>query len=243
MVDIINAEIMEGRNVFVYASYTGKEESNVAPRLQAVIEKWCNLKRRVQIIEAAKPSARERYEWIKKKAKAGIKVFICNPKVVETGVDFKFSFEGKSYNYPTIIFFQAGSELAVLWQASRRAYRLNQTETSRVFWLCYKDTLQEKYLYLMAKKMSAVSAVSGKFSTEGLTALAEGVDPRVELAQAMSRKDTSDRISLENMFDVLAENTKEEDAEEYRPMPTYYELGGIEKRRRISFQECVRLSL
>ncbi|MBQ7066899.1 MAG: DEAD/DEAH box helicase family protein [Lachnospiraceae bacterium] len=231
LIEHINSEIKEGRNVFVYASYTGKNETNVAPRLKEIIENNCNLKKRVQIIESSKPVAKDRYKWIKKKAKEGVKVFICNPKVVETGVDFKFNYDGKDYNYPTIIFFQVGHELAVLWQASRRSYRLNQTEVSRVIWMCYKNTLQEEALYLMAKKMSAVAAVSGKFSTEGLAALAEGVDPRVVLAQAMSRQDTSERESLENMFDVLSARTEDEDmTEDYKLMPTFYELGGRDEK-------------
>lgn len=231
LIEHINSEIKEGRNVFVYASYTGKDETNVAPRLKEIIENNCNLKKRVQIIESAKPIAKDRYKWIKKKAKEGTKVFICNPKVVETGVDFKFNYDGKDYNYPTIIFFQVGYELAVLWQASRRSWRLNQTEVSRVIWMCYKNTLQEEALYLMAKKMSAVAAVSGKFSTEGLAALAEGVDPRVVLAQAMSRQDTSERESLENMFDVLSAHAEDEDeTQEYKVMPTFYELGGRDEK-------------
>lgn len=85
LVDIVNEEIQEGRNCFVYCSYTGNGETNVTTRLQSIIETHCNLRGRVQIMQSTSPKATEREEWIAKKASEGIKVFICNPKAVETG--------------------------------------------------------------------------------------------------------------------------------------------------------------
>lgn len=232
LIDIINKEIAEGRNCFVYCSFTGKAEMNITGRLQSIIEKHCNLKGRVEVLHSNKPKADAREEYIHQRAEAGIKVFICNPKIVETGLDFCFKYNGKFYNYPTLIFFQTSYELAVIWQASRRAYRLNQPEECRTYWMAYEGTLQLAALDIMAQKQVATSAIQGKFSAEGLASLAKGVDARVKLAQALANGDTSDRKSIENMFDVLAKNnaTDSEDDDpygDYVPPKTFYELTGF----------------
>lgn len=232
LVELINQEIAEDRNCFVYASYTGEAESNVAYRLKDIIEEKCNLKNQVFVLTASNPAPVKREAFLKQKAKEGYRVIICNPKCVETGLDFCFWFEGKWYNYPTLIFYQISYELAVIWQASRRAYRLIQTEECRNYYLGYAETLQAAALQIMAEKQVAASAVQGKFSVEGLSALAKGVDPRLKLAQMLAAGDNSSRESLENMFDVL-NNTNdgdEDDAYEgYEPPLTYYEVMGVEE--------------
>lgn len=85
LVDIVNQEINEGRNCFIYCAYTGKGETNVTYRLQELVESHCNLRGRVKIMQSSSPAPNIREEWIAKQAAEGIKVFICNPKAVETG--------------------------------------------------------------------------------------------------------------------------------------------------------------
>lgn len=231
LVEIINREISEGRNCFVYASYTGEPESNITGRLKSIIERFCNLSGRVQIIEAASPAPLKRESWIQRKASEGTKVFITNPKCVETGLDFCFNYEGREYNYPTLIFMQMSYEMSVIWQASRRHYRLNQRKECRTFYLAYEGTLQTAALEIMAAKQVATSAIQGKFSSEGLAAMAKGVDTRTQLAEALAKNDMSSRASLENMFDALnQQNNVSDDAYgDYVPPKTYYEIMGMEE--------------
>jgi len=232
LIELVNQEMSESRNVFVYATFTGTEESNVSYRLKSILEKYCNLEGRVDIIHSTSPVAAEREAHFHKRAAEGIKVFITNPMNVETGLDFCFKHDGKTYNYPTLIFYQTSYSLATIWQASRRAYRLNQKEECRVFYLAYENTLQAAAIDIMARKQVATAAIQGHFSAEGLSAMAKGVDARTQLAQALAKDDMSDRESLENMFDALAEmnETYEEDAAfcAYKPSLTFYELLGYE---------------
>ncbi|MBR6605540.1 MAG: hypothetical protein IKK92_06695, partial [Prevotella sp.] len=229
LVELINQEISENRNVFIYASYTGDVETNVTERYKTIVEKYCNLKGRVQIIQASSPSPIKREAWIQKKASEGIRCFICNPKVVETGLDFCFNYNGAFYNYPTLIFTQISYEMSVIWQASRRHYRLNQKEECRTYYLAYENTLQTAALEIMAAKQVATSAIQGKFSSEGLAAMAKGVDTRTQLAAALAKNDMSDRKGLESMFDALnAQNNAADDTyADYVPPKTFYELLNI----------------
>lgn len=243
LVEMINKEISEGRNCFVYAAFTGEAETNITERLKWIIENHCNLKKRVQILQATSPQAAKRELWIKKKANEGIKVFITNPKCVETGLDFCFEYGTKKFNYPTIIFFQLTYELATLWQASRRHYRLNQTAECRTYWLAYENTLQTAALEIMAEKQVATAAIQGKFSAEGLSSMAKGVDPRVKLAQALSHNDMSNREKLLDMFDALNKlnNEEVEDGSDYVPPKTYYEIMGISEQDTLNADEQMNI--
>lgn len=229
LVELVKSEISQNRNVFVYCAYTGSEELNVTNRLKEIVETRCNLGGQVLIMQASSPQATKREEFIKKKASEGIRVFICNMKLVETGLDFCFKYEGTDYNYPTIIFYQLTYELAVMWQASRRHYRLNQKEECHTYYLAYANTLQHAAVQIMAEKQVAASAIQGKFSADGLAAMAKGVDPRLKLAQMLADGDTgADRESLENMFDVMntaSNDTADDDRfSSYVPPKTFYEI-------------------
>lgn len=71
-----------------------------------------------------------------------------------------------------------------LRQASRRAWRIGQTQPCRVIFLAYQNTLQEKALVLMGRKLEAAFALEGQLSLEGLQSLAAD-DNGNELARAL----------------------------------------------------------
>jgi hypothetical protein len=235
--EIVRQEIAEDRNVFVYCAYTGSGEMSVLERLKGLVEKHCNLAGQVLVMEASSPKAEEREQYIHKKASEGFKVIICNMKLVETGLDFCFNYEGEFYNYPSIVFYQLTYELSVMWQASRRHYRLNQKEECRTYYLTTDNTLQMAAVQVMAEKQVAASAIQGKFSADGLAAMANGVDPRIKLAQMLAENDNGDgRESIENMFDVMnASNAASDDESrygDYVPPKTFWELmdGYLDRR-------------
>ncbi len=212
LIEIVNQELSENRNCFVYAEYTADEAWKVTERVEKLLINYCGLEEgEVQILESDTPTAAKREQWIHKKASEGVKVFICNPRVVETGLDFIFTEGGKTYNYPTIIFYQMGMNLFTLWQASRRAFRLNQTEECRTFYLCYEDTNQAKMVRLMAEKQIATAAIQGHFSMEGLAAMSSGTDPRIVLLNNLTKAggddDKDDASEAERIFTSLNEAT------------------------------------
>jgi SNF2 family DNA or RNA helicase len=229
LISLIREEQSEGRNVVIYCEYTGEGSMCVTYRLKEIIEKYCNLKGKVEVLESSSPQASKREAWMRKKATQGTKVFITNPRCVATGLDFCFTVDGVAYNYPTLIFYQLGYSLFTTWQASRRAYRLNQTKECRTYYMAWSGSAQEAVISLIAEKQAATSAIQGKFSTEGLAAMANGVDSRMKLAQAMADMDSITGNGLQEMFDVLgADNGEDMSYSNYKPMLLYKELIGEE---------------
>lgn len=104
----------------------------------------------------------------------GLDVLICNPKLVETGLDL--------IDFTTIIFYQVGYNLYTLRQASRRSWRLSQKNPVSVYYLYYGGTAQERALSLMATKLHAAKTVEGDFDEEGLKAMSENTDILTQIA-------------------------------------------------------------
>lgn len=229
LVELVSQELSENRNVFIYCNYTGAGEANIIHRLKDVLENNCMAAReKIAVLESSYPSAEKREEWVHKKAKEGIRVFLTNPRCVKTGLDFRFDYEGIPFNYPTVIFYQMDHDLFTIWQAAKRHYRLNQNEECRTYYLVSEMTIQPAAVSLVASKQVATLAIQGKFSSEGLCSMAQGVDARIKLAQAVAEKSETQERGLKGMFDVLnASNNKKGSGREYEPMLTFYELTGI----------------
>ena len=228
LVELVEKELSENRNCVIYAEYTSQSDARITDRLKEIIQKRCRLEEHeVVIIESSNPSARQREQWMHRKAAQGAKVFITNPRNVETGLDFKWEDGGVTYNYPTLIFYQIGYSLFTVIQASRRAYRLNQDRECRVYYLAVKGTVQEVVIKLIAEKNMATSAISGHFTTSGLNALANGCDAKLELAKALAEKDNYHTDDLQDLFDALhKDDTDLSRYGDYHPMLTFSELMG-----------------
>jgi hypothetical protein len=75
--------------------------------------------------------------------------------------------------------------LQKLRQASRRSWRIGQDRNVKIYYLFYRNTIQEKALQLMGSKMEASLAIEGRFSEEGLLAMTQREDMSTALAKAL----------------------------------------------------------
>ena len=234
--EIVGREMEEDRNVYIYCEYTGKGEAQVTKRLKDIIARECGLQtKEVEILESGSPPAEEREDWMHHMASKGVRVFITNPRCVKTGLDFLFEHKNVMYNYPTIIFYQYSYDLFTAWQASRRHYRLNQILECRTIYLLSERTIQIDALEMVASKQVATSAIQGHFSSEGLCAMAQGVDPKIRLAQAVTEKTPEQMKGLKSMFDVLNQwHSTAGERQEHRQMKTFEELTGIDITTKVS---------
>jgi SNF2 family DNA or RNA helicase len=119
--------------------------------------------------------AEKREEWIRDKVEEGFDVMLTNGKLVETGLDLMFA--------STIIQYGIEYSIHTLRQSIRRSWRLGQKYSVKVIFLGYADTLQEKALNLISKKMRAAEMVDGD-DLGGLSNFDNtGADFLLELAQ------------------------------------------------------------
>jgi hypothetical protein len=182
--------------VWVYVQLNGKRD--VESRVAGLIEKAGY---KVKVLKQSVP-LKDREEWIDKNCQ-DVDVVISHPRLVETGLDL-FSKQYLGHNFATLVFYETGYVLPTMRQASRRAWRLMQPKECKVYYLYYEKTMQQRAMELMGKKLLAAEALEGKFSSEGLVALAG--DDGMEMALAKSLADNMAKD--ENVAEAWGDLTK-----------------------------------
>ena len=97
-------------------------------------------------------------------------------------------------------------------QASRRSWRIGQTEPVQVVFMAYRNTLQADALTLVAKKLQASLAVEGELPADGLAAYGDDGD---DLMLALARKIVAgdeDAGSVESVFEQARQVAAEAEA-------------------------------
>ncbi len=133
-----------------------------------------------------------RADKIDKWVRMSLDVMICNPKLVETGLDL--------LSFPSIVFYQCGYSIYTLRQASRRSWRITQKNPVKVYYLAYSGTMQTRAMKLIAAKLETSLALEGELTDKGLTALSESSDSMTrQLAKALLEQ-IDDSGSLKDMW-------------------------------------------
>lgn len=189
LVEFCKAEVAAGHKVWVYVQYASTHD--VQRRLERLLG---NAGLRVGVLRSSvAPATRE--EWMKRNGPK-CDVVVSHPKLVETGLDF-FDRE-RTYNFNVLAFYETGFNLFTLRQAGARAWRVGQEKPCKVAYFYYEKTMQENALRLMGTKMGAAQALEGRFSEQGLVALAG--DEGDEMALAKTMFDRMDRSAMDRVW-------------------------------------------
>lgn len=190
VLEIMERKITAGEKVLIYTNWT---RLNTQSKLERLFSErgW-----RTAILPAkVKPDKRE--AWVDARLSEGVQVLICNPSLVETGLDLNA--------FTTLIFYDTGYKLFTLRQASRRSWRINQTAPRvEVYMPYYQQTMQHKAIKLMASKLAVAGIIEGSFSEEGLAAMSECEDMTTMMAKELMLgiKDSVEDVSA--MFKRMA---------------------------------------
>ena len=185
LLQIIDREISKGRKVMVYIQ--NSNTTDISPRLVKMIE---DKGYRVKVLRAGDTEGRA--ERIDKWTEKGLDVLICNPKLVETGLDL--------LSFPSIVFYQCGYSTYTLRQGSRRSWRITQRDPVKVYYMAYSGTMQTRAMKLIATKLETSLALEGELTDKGLSALSESSDSMSrELARALVEQ-IDDSGTLKDMW-------------------------------------------
>jgi hypothetical protein len=146
LADYCRAERAQGRKVLIYVRQTGTRD--IQARVKAFLEA-AGLRTTVL---SGNVSPRRREQWVEQRA-PGLDVLICNPRLVETGLDL--------VQFATVVFYEIEYSLYTLWQACRRVWRLGQLLPVKVVFAVYNGSMEAKALALMGQKMKAAQLLYG----------------------------------------------------------------------------------
>ena len=146
LADFCKLEKQQGRKVLIYIRQTGTRD--IQDRVQMPLQANGL---RVSIL-GGNVDPRKREEWIAKRVNT-IDALICNPRLVETGLDL--------VQFSSVVFFEIEYSLYTLWQSVRRVWRLGQTQPVKAIFSVYSTAMEATALALMGRKMKAAQLVYG----------------------------------------------------------------------------------
>ena len=187
LIDLVTQEKASGRRVLAYVTHTNKRDITV--RMDEFLTR-AGFK--VAVLKSnTNQKTDQREAWINDKVAQGIDVLVCNPRLVQTGLDL--------VDFPTICWYETDYSIYTMRQASRRSWRIGQTQPVQVLFFLYHKTLQSDALKLIAKKMQSALAVEGELPEDGLVAYGDNQDDLIiALAKQIINGDTSINSNEQN---------------------------------------------
>lgn len=184
-----------GEKMLIYCEYT--EKLDIINRLATILN---DAGIKATGMKGVKPA--DRGAWLQKQTEEGVDAIILNPKLVEVGLNL--------LDYTTIIFYEIGTKIHTVRQASQRSNRINQTKPVSVYFLYYNKTIQEDALGAISQKLKACKAVEGYFSESALENLADDTDILTKLVNSIVKNEHIE-VRAEN-FDNSEEEEKDNDS-------------------------------
>lgn len=167
LIDLCIRKKNAGEKILIYVHWTGK--LNIQNRLKDILE--ANNVNAEIMTNDIKLDARQK--WLNDKSES-VDAIIVNPRLVDVGLNL--------LPYTTIVFYEIGNQLSVIRQASKRSWRINQTHPVEVYFMYYRNTVQEQLIGIISQKLKAAIAVEGNFSAEGLSSISDDTDIMTAIA-------------------------------------------------------------
>src|SRR5690606_27139164 len=198
LVELVRDELAQGRNVGVFLRQTGTRD--IQPRIERIIREHVPGARPYVLKGSVKPDRRE--SLVQQQLDAGINVLVCNPRLVQTGLDL--------VAFPTLVFLEPDYSLFVMGQASRRAWRIIQDQPCKTYYPHYIDTMEHQAVELIGRKQQAANLLYGDTGAGGLSELTGanggGGDLLAELAKTIDRDE-----SVTDLRDLFARHAQQAD--------------------------------
>jgi hypothetical protein len=164
LLDKIEAELEEGRNVLVFSWHV-----TLLPRLARLIE--AKIGSKVPILYANKVPTAKRQEWINREiVKKDRRVMITNPVAIQTGLN-------NLVHFHTEVWMENPACNPVIFrQAIGRVDRIGQKKETRILYPIYADSLQVQLYDLLMQKVTVSISTDGLDPESSLQAAGVGED-------------------------------------------------------------------
>lgn len=158
LLDIVKKRLSLGRRVMIYVAHT--DTHDVIPRLEKILKDAGVFSK---TLRAGTPEPSKRVARIKEWVEQGVEVVICQARLVEVGIDL--------LDFPDIVWYELSYSTVTVRQASRRSWRIGQTEPVNVYYLTYAESKQTQALHWISKKVEVSLAIEGDVTADGLAAM------------------------------------------------------------------------
>jgi hypothetical protein len=153
------------------------------------------------VLRSSDVDSADRETWINRRVEGSekepsIDVLLCNPRLVDTGLDL--------VAFSRTHFVEVDYSIFVTAQAARRTYRPGQTKNVNTFYWVYDSALETGAVKLMAAKAKELAKISGSDLNEALMQQAGPMNLQEMLTLELTRNLSTDGLSA-NTDDIQAE--------------------------------------
>lgn len=159
MIEIVKEALANNEGVIIYVEQTGRDRfmdnppRDIQPRIQEILEQNIPGANPI-VLYSTSPQAAKRAQYIRDKVAEGHNILICHPALIKEGVDMSWA--------STTIFYEIGTQISVIAQASVRTWGLKQKKPIKVHYLIYDDGLFETLTAsATASKLAAMAMMHG----------------------------------------------------------------------------------
>jgi hypothetical protein len=177
LADYCAAQIEQGRRVLIYAQHTGTDNilPDVAAKVTQIAAQQHGVTLKTACLYSTTVDTDKRRDWFQAREQDGTNVVLCNPQLVETGLNL--------IGWTSSVVLEPIYSLFTLAQAKRRAFRPTQTRDCEVTFLCYANSMSEQAISIVARKSAAAAILSGDTLDGGLMELDASMSLFKELAK------------------------------------------------------------
>lgn len=193
LLDHIAINVKAGFRTMVYCTHT--ETRDITGRLASIIQRAGY---RATVMKAS-ISARRRMGWLREQRKRGLDVMICQPQLVELGLDL--------LEYERIFWFEPEYKINTVRQASRRSWRIGQTNDILVSASFYASSFQQQAWALIARGMQAALHTEGDLVSHAISVFEQEDDLTLALIKFLLDKNP-EILSAERAFQELHATTR-----------------------------------
>lgn len=198
LIDIAKERKTNGEKMLIYVEYTNKLE--IAQRLVKLLRD--NGISAIHMDNSIKQG--ERQNWLIRQAQENnIDAVVVNPSLIDVGLNL--------LDYTTIIFYEISTQVTKIRQASQRSNRINQEHPVTVYFMYYKNTIQEDMLGAISQKLKASKAIEGDFSESALQNMTEDTDILTKLVNSLVKNEHI-KVSEDNFEGNTDDETECEDS-------------------------------
>jgi hypothetical protein len=200
LIDTVKSELAQGRKVGIFVEQSATRD--IQPRIEQLLKE--HVPGAKPFILYGKVDPKKREGVLENQLKVGCNIFIANPKLVQTGLDL--------VDFPSLVFFECGYSLYVTIQASRRAWRIIQTQPCKTFFPYYTDSMEARAVALIGRKQRAAKLLYGD-NDVGLSELTGGGDDANDLIAELAKSLDADE-DVTDLRDLFKAASHEESSRE-----------------------------
>ncbi len=218
LAEFIVSRKRQGRRVLVGVQHTLTRDlmPDIQKKVTELARERYGVELKFGILRSTTVTSGMRKAWFAAREQDGTDVVLCNPSLVETGLNL--------IGWPSLVALEVPYSLYTLMQWKKRAFRPTQTVNCEVVFVCYRNTMSQQAVKLVAKKGTAANVLAG----DDLSGPMFELDDSMNLLEALAKTLDSDEVEQPEALQALIREAGRKTEEEMTGVAEHEQMLGVQ---------------